>query len=556
MPPLSKKILLFLFLLSAFSFQLSAPSPSLAQNISNPHGYQYPCIAPNDCSPYPKQYNFTRCVCDPTELDTNQKCTNTQNDWLGKCATTECQTNDDCKGGLTTCVNNICVFPTQKNQDVADATPYFIRKPEDIIAAANDIDGPYDSDKFKIETMTGLASTMIVALGGGGESTEGDVEGAKTDGATGILTGLVLNMTTKPIISSKEYLADLGQNLGIIPISPAYAQAQGIGFNAFSPILPLWKIFRDIAYLAMVAIFIVVGLMVMFRKKIDPRTVVTIQEALPKIVVTLILITFSYAIAGLVVDIGDFATRLIGVTLGRNKLIAVEGGEFQNNILDQILKANVIDLTNQLRIPSKLAKAIATQKILPGNEPLPGPIAWLAEGTIWLALEIAGFFIMFKIFFALLAPYVSIILAVIFAPISLLLGAIPGSQYSVTSWLKGLIASVAVFPVTFTLLAIAAILKGTNEASLFGGMDWHVTPPPGGNYGLLWAPATIGAFGDLAGMLVAFGILFAVPKVAEQIQQSLGEKPGVLSQAAGEGITGAIAGAPVVGGLLGGFLKK
>ena len=35
----------------------------------------------------------------------------------------------------------------------------------------------------------------------------------------------------------------------------------------------------------------------------SPQTIVTIQSALPKIVVTLILVTFSYAIAGFMVDL-------------------------------------------------------------------------------------------------------------------------------------------------------------------------------------------------------------------------------------------------------------
>jgi len=43
--------------------------------------------------------------------------------------------------------------------------------------------------------------------------------------------------------------------------------------------------------------------MIMFRIKINPQTAITIQLALPKLIITLLLITFSYAIAGFMIDI-------------------------------------------------------------------------------------------------------------------------------------------------------------------------------------------------------------------------------------------------------------
>ena len=82
-------------------------------------------------------------------------------------------------------------------------------------------------------------------------------------------------------------------NVGIT--QPVYAQ--GIGFSALTPTLQVWKAFRNLSYFLFIIIFIVVGFMIMFRAQINPQTVVTVQAALPKIVVTLIMITFSYAIA-------------------------------------------------------------------------------------------------------------------------------------------------------------------------------------------------------------------------------------------------------------------
>jgi hypothetical protein len=95
------------------------------------------------------------------------------------------------------------------------------------------------------------------------------------------------------------WLADTGRTLGFLPKE---VMAQGVGFSGMQPLLPIWKAFRNIAYLLMAIVMIVLGFMVMFRKKIDPKTVVTAQNAIPKVIVALILITFSYAIVGILID--------------------------------------------------------------------------------------------------------------------------------------------------------------------------------------------------------------------------------------------------------------
>ncbi len=114
------------------------------------------------------------------------------------------------------------------------------------------------------------------------------------------LSKIAYTMYTSPPASTYAFVQDMGQTLGFIP---KQAYAQGIGFSGLSSLLPVWKAFRNISYAILAIVMIVIGFMVMFRKKIDPKTVVTVQNALPKVVVTLILITFSYAIVGILIDL-------------------------------------------------------------------------------------------------------------------------------------------------------------------------------------------------------------------------------------------------------------
>lgn len=377
--------------------------------------------------------------------------------------------------------------------------------------------GQVNQEAWWAKSMLNTINFIGGALGGCNQEYDPECPADAGPGANGILASIVVNITTSPPVSSVEYLADLGKSLGIIPKE---AYAQGLGFEGFMPILPLWKLFRNIAYLILVVIFVVIGFMIMFRKKLNPQTVISIQEAIPRIVVTLLLITFSYAIAGLVVDISELATRIIGNTFAEAGFIAVpDAKKTTEQKLEDLYTASTLKLVNPLRSPNKLtAKITETMGIdFPAYIPLLGTFSVIAKGVIWLLLWLASFYAMFKIFFALLIPYVSIILSVIFAPFQILVGAIPGSKGGVGNWLRDLLANVAVFPATFAMLCICAILKGYTSSLVGPKADWSVKK---GQYGVVWAPATIGKeWGFILGDLISFGILLMTPNVVKMVKQ-------------------------------------
>lgn len=393
-----------------------------------------------------------------------------------------------------------------------------------------------------------VANAVSCMVGGCGVTEQGS---ART-GAIGTITALNLGMITNPPASSKEYLAYLGQNLGVV--KPVYAQ--GLGFMGLSPILPLWRFFRNVAYLAFVVVFVIVGIMVMLRKKIDPRTVATIQEALPRIVIALLLVTFSYAIAGFIVDLGTISTRVIGNAFRQEKFIACAPTDREPYCtnepesikrLEALLRADIFSLVNPLRDVRRLTQQLARIEL---------GVTVLGTGvTIDLIFRIAALFIMFKIFFSLLGPYVSIILSVIFAPFQLLVEALPGAS-SFGSWLRNLAANVAVFPVVFGLLALSATFKSNEflegpQGSRFTGpgADWYTNPHNRYLFDALWSPSGLGTWGPIMGQLISFGILFTIPKAAEMIKTAIGVRPGPPAPAAEE-IKAAARRLPIVGSFI------
>lgn len=122
----------------------------------------------------------------------------------------------------------------------------------------------------------------------------------QTGGVSQIM-GQMIGSTMSIPVSSGDYIAYATQNFGIT--KSAYAQTNGFGYDRLSPLINIWAKFRDIAYLLFVLAFTVIGLAIMFRVKIDPRTIMTIQNQIPKIIIALIMVTFSYAIAGFLIDV-------------------------------------------------------------------------------------------------------------------------------------------------------------------------------------------------------------------------------------------------------------
>jgi hypothetical protein len=126
----------------------------------------------------------------------------------------------------------------------------------------------------------------------------------------GFITNLIVLPYANPPASGIYWAYSGLQNAGFVP--KTYA-AEGIGFAAIKPFMNIWKVFRDISYMLLVLVLIAIGFMIMFRAKINPQTVISVENSLPKIVVALLLITFSFPIAGFLIDLMYISIGIIAV---------------------------------------------------------------------------------------------------------------------------------------------------------------------------------------------------------------------------------------------------
>ncbi|MDE2591115.1 MAG: hypothetical protein KGL95_15765, partial [Patescibacteria group bacterium] len=131
-------------------------------------------------------------------------------------------------------------------------------------------------------------------------------------GLVGITGNMIAQLYVLPV-SSSDYISYLSQHFKFLGAGKAYAD-NSIGQITLDPLLGIWVGFRNITYLLLVLAFIILGVLIMIRVKIDPRTVMTLQNQIPKVIIGIILITFSFAIAGVLIDL-MYVITYIGLSI-------------------------------------------------------------------------------------------------------------------------------------------------------------------------------------------------------------------------------------------------
>jgi len=176
-------------------------------------------------------------------------------------------------------------------------------------------------------------------------------------GAIGFMGNMIATLYTPPLHTA-DYFQNLASNFGIS--KKTYAQnTGGTGFQSLSPLINIWSAFRNIVYLILVIIFVVIGLAIMLRVKIDPRTVMTIQNQIPKIIVGILAVTFSFAISGFLIDMMWILTYLIyGIISGISPEIAKNVSSLNPSLLQgQNILGGAMGMGDMNHIASTIASS-------------------------------------------------------------------------------------------------------------------------------------------------------------------------------------------------------
>ncbi|MFH1896036.1 MAG: hypothetical protein ABH814_00985 [bacterium] len=223
-------------------------------------------------------------------------------------------------------------------------------------------------------------------------------------------------------------------------------------------VLKLWKQSRNVAYFFFIVVMIVGGFMIMFNRQIEPRTAVTVQYLLPRVVLGLLGVTFSYAIVSFGVQMAH-VLQFLGYALIENMVPdLLTGGSPLYAMLNVLLALF--------------------------------PPVTLFYVFITLVVLLAIIFTAFAFFFATISRFVKLVLLAVVGPLVIAWGSLPGQEEAITNWFKGVLSNVVAIPAMFTVfwlgwaILVTSTFAAPNPLSFFislilgAGLMWQARKMP------------------------------------------------------------------------------
>jgi len=334
-------------------------------------------------------------------------------------------------------------------------------------------------------------------------------------------------------------------------LSVAKAQS-GFGYDSLAFLQPIWSRSRDLSYSILVLAIIVMSFMIMFRTKISPQAVITIQSAIPKIIITTILVTFSYAIAGLLLD-------LIYV------VVAILSALFSSGSFDETLKVYKFISGNSFGLFGAMTfyLSLFPQLFMTG---LTGINNVLTEGfratslfdlpllILIVIVTIILIVAVIRAFFMLLKTLINVYLLVIFSPLYIVAGLITPTL-GFGSWVRELASNLIVFPIVGFMLYLSVVFLGYSAsvnttipgdiASIINYLFIKISgnpivlPPTPSSWN---APFVGQIHPALLFSLISLSLFTLTPKVADIVKSFMSGRPFAYGSAFGEALTGTAVG--------------
>jgi hypothetical protein len=208
-----------------------------------------------------------------------------------------------------------------------------------------------------------------------------------------------------------------------------------------------WKQTRNLAYLLFVIVLIAMGFMVMLRYEVSPRTTITVTSALPKIAIGLVLITFSYPIVSLAVDL------IIPLTIVAKNVVV-------NAWYGIAVESTIFETFQPWASSSSITKALL------------GTIAAFFGGrvnlfSVVLYLVILGALLITVLlaFWAFLKRFITLVYMGILGPLIIAWGTLPGNEEAISGWFKKIIACVLALPSVVLVMHAGFVILMLNPSS-------------------------------------------------------------------------------------------
>ncbi|MFA7682920.1 MAG: hypothetical protein WCX94_02115 [Candidatus Dojkabacteria bacterium] len=295
--------------------------------------------------------------------------------------------------------------------------------------------------------------------------------------------GVYAMYESQPFVNVYAHLADEWLP-GYQASSTIYAAPSGYESLVSTGISSIWSQVRNITYVFFILIMLVVGFMIMFRSKLGGQTLVTLGNTLPNIILALIGVTFSFAIAGIIIDLGGVIMAILADLF--NGIFEQSNGYAETiklGSIGDIFKAFVPQgLWNDIN-PLNLFKSNTGGKGLLGLLGGAGIIATIIGASnpvtlgaglivglplLLIVLAILGVATVgvFKVFITLVKAYIGILISVITGPLQIAVSAMPGKSANFINWMKGILRNVLIYPIVFAILNLPGAIYSLSGGKL------------------------------------------------------------------------------------------
>jgi hypothetical protein len=301
-------------------------------------------------------------------------------------------------------------------------------------------------------------------------------------------------------VNSGQYLASIN------PFSSAHAQGSVSNLAGSDIILEIWVKVRNVAYALSAVVMVIIGFLIMIRKRLDPRTSVSVSNSLPRIVIALILITFSFAISGLMIDVARLIAGMLDsfVSIGLPAQLGVAG------------------------IFSAVLLGIGGFFALPGH----GPVAAVAVLLLALILALMLLIVSAIIIYKLIMRYIIFLLMTIFAPLFFLGGAIPGAEGLIYGWFRRTAAALLAIPATALIIKLSFAIG-------FSGFGQINIPENIPDLPLMYGQVEVIFGWFFAAPVIGIGLFFFATKVPDIVDELMGVKEMGARKGVGPGVLAA-----------------
>lgn len=369
-------------------------------------------------------------------------------------------------------------------------------------------------------------------------------------GVIGIIdSNIYALLTSPPTVDVPNYLArewvpGYKEENTSVYAQDGFSYLQSIGVDTLS------ERTRVLGYTVFVVILAIAGFMIMFRTRIGGQLIVSVFNTLPNIILGLILVTFSFAIIGLLIDIGAVITGVIGTILqsglGGAGLIYVD----EPFDLFQVFSrgANLIK-TGGVVGASGLIGALVTAIII--SIPT-GGLPAAAGGTLALfggAIAVIVFLVIFglvgfasiRVYITLIKAYIGLIIDTIMINIYIPIGSLPGRSSIISDAFKRIIKNILTFPIVFLFINLSLYILNSGIEVIFPGQL--------SGAGVGESPATGVVVGFLLKVILALYLFFVAADAPKFLDEFLPQVGGKGGQAVQQSLSQRLGNIPVLGSL-------